>query len=148
MAKSTRHRGWREAVLAALLLSSFFMPWLYSMGKPVAAHEIRELLSGPHRLFSAFTSGTRVSHDYHLSIYLYAVPACAAVVILLVLIGRFRPWMGALAGAVALAAVYFLKGEVAAFPFHRLAAGAYLAAVAGIGLALSPVFRLGSRFHA
>jgi hypothetical protein len=144
MSKGANHRGWREAALAALMLLSFFMPWLYSMGSPVAAHQIRERLAGPHRLISAFTSGSRVSRDYRLSLFLYAVPLCAALVLALVLAGRYRPWTGVLAGGVALVAVYFLRGEAASIPFHRLAAGAYLAVASGIGLALSPMFRLGS----
>ncbi|MDB5048382.1 MAG: hypothetical protein JWO30_1453 [Fibrobacteres bacterium] len=147
MPKAAHHRGWREAALAALLLLSFFMPWLYSMGHPVAAHQIRERLAGPHRLISTFISGSRVSRDYRLSIFLYAVPFCAGLVLALVAAGKYRPWMGALAGGVALIAVYFLRGEVAGFPFHRLAAGAYLAMAAGIGLAVSPLLRLGSRFQ-
>jgi hypothetical protein len=147
MAKAARHRGWREAVLASLMLLSFFMPWLYSMGKPVAAHEIRERLAGPHRLISTFTSGTRVSRDYELSLFLYAVPAVAAIVLLLVLLGRYRPWMGFLAGATALAAFLFLRGEVQGFPFHRLASGSYVALATGAALAVSPLLRFGSRFR-
>jgi hypothetical protein len=87
-----------------------------------------------------------VSQDYRLSIFLYAVPIGGALVMALVLMGRYRPWIGALAGIAALAAVWFLRGEVASVPFHRLAAGAYLAAATGAALALSPMFRSGSRF--
>ncbi|HKP97380.1 MAG TPA: hypothetical protein VJ385_16660 [Fibrobacteria bacterium] len=140
MGKAARSRGWKEAALAALMLLSFFMPWLYSMGSPVAAHEIRERLAGPHRLLSAFTSGSRISQDYRLSAFLYAVPVAAGLVLALVLAGRYRPWMGVLAGGAGLAAFWFLRGEAAAFPFHRLAAGAYLAAASGAGLALSPLW--------
>ena len=146
MAKAARHRGWREAAIALLMLVSFFMPWLYSMGKPVAAHEIRKHLEGPHRLISHFTSGTRVSRDYELSIFLYAVPAAAAIILLLVLVGKYRPWMGFLAGSIALGAFVFLRGEVQSIPFHRLASGSYLALGAGAALAVSPLLRFGSRF--
>jgi hypothetical protein len=147
MDKTTRSRGWREAVLAAVLLLSFFMPWLYSMGAPVRAHEIRERLEGPHKLFSAFSTGSRVSRDYELSIFLYAVPVLAGLVLALVILGRYRPWMGFLAGATALAAFIFLRGEVRSFPFHRLASGSYVALATGAALALSPLLRIGSRFR-
>ena len=83
MAKTERSRGWREAVLAAVMLLSFFMPWLYSMGAPVRAHEIRERLAGPHKLLSAIKAGSRVSRDYELSIFLYAVPVLAGLVLVL-----------------------------------------------------------------
>lgn len=145
MAKNARHRGWKEAALAGLMLFSFFMPWLYSMGKPIAAHEIRERLAGPSRLISAFGAGSKVSRDYELSIFLYAIPVLAGLVLILVLIGKYRPWIGFLAGATALAAFLFLRGEVQSFPFHRLASGSYVALAAGAALALSPLLRLGSR---
>jgi hypothetical protein len=147
MAKKAQSRGWREAALAALMLLSFFMPWLYSMGTPIRAHEIRERLAGPHKLFSAFTAGSRVSRDYELSIFLYAVPAVAVLVLVLVVIGKYRPWMGFFAGATALAAFVFLRGEVQSFPFHRLASGSYMALATGAALALSPLLRIGSRFR-
>jgi hypothetical protein len=146
MVKAMRHRGWREAALAALMLVSFFMPWLYSMGTPIAAHEIRERLAGPNRLISAFSAGSRVSRDYELSMFLYAVPLLAGLVLILVLLGRYRPWIGFLAGATGLAAFLFLRGEVQTFPFHRLASGSYLALASGASLALSPLLRVGARF--
>ncbi|MDB5104695.1 MAG: hypothetical protein JWP91_2384 [Fibrobacteres bacterium] len=146
MAKANRHRGWREAGLAGLMLVSFFMPWLYSMGTPIRAHEIRERLAGPHRLISAFTTGSRVTRDYNLSLCLYAVPLVAGVILVLVLMGKYRPWMGALAGATGLAAFLFLRGEVESFPFHRMASGSYVALATGLALALSPLLRIGSRF--
>ena len=146
MSKANIHRGWREAALAALMLLSFFMPWLYSMGTPIAAHEIRERLAGPHRFLSTFTSGTRVSLDYHLSLFLYAVPFGAVLVLILVLLGRYRPWIGGVGGIAALVAVYFLHGEAAAIPFHHLARGAYLAAAVGAGLTISTLLRWGARF--
>ena len=146
MAKAKRHRGWREAGLAALMLLSFFMPWLYSMGTPIAAHEIRERLAGPHRLVSAFSAGSRVSRDYNLSLCLYAVPLLAGLVLLLVVLGKYRPWMGALAGATGLIAFWFLRGEIQTFPFHRMASGSYVALATGAALALSPLLRVGSRF--
>lgn len=145
MAGKVTHRGWKEAILAGLMLISFFMPWLYSMGQPIAAHEIRERLAGPSRLVSAFTSGSRVSRDYQLSIFLYAIPVLACLILVLVLIGKYRPWIGFLAGAAALAAFLFLRGEAQSFPFHRLASGSYLALATGAALALSPLLRLGSR---
>jgi hypothetical protein len=136
---ATRKPRWMEAALAATLLVSFFQPWFYSMGTPIAAHEIRERLAGPHRLLSAFTSGTRLSLDYRLSLFLWAVPVCAGLVLALILIRRYRPWAGFVAGAVGVVAFFFLRGEVAAFPFHRMAGGAYLALTAGAGLALTPI---------
>lgn len=146
MAKTARNRGWREAILAGLMLLSFFMPWLYSMGTPIAAHEIRERLAGPSRFISAFTSGSRVSRDYELSIFLYAIPVLAGLVLILVLLGKYRPWIGFLAGVTALAAFLFLRGEAQSFPFHRLAPGSYVALATGLALALSPLLRIGSRF--
>ena len=134
-----------EAVLAAALLVSFFLPWLHSMGKPVAAHEIRALLEGPHRLLSMFDSGSRVSTDYRLSILLWGVPATAGCVLIAIGLKRYRAWMGLAAGATALVAFFFLKGEIAAFPFHRLAGGSYLAFAAGFGLAMAPIVRAAVR---
>lgn len=133
-----------EALLAGLLLLSFFLPWLYSMGAPVAAHQIRERLAGPHRFISAFSAGSRVTRDYHLSLCLYAIPVCAASILFLIFIRRYRAWNGLLAGTVAAAAFIFLRDEVANFPFHRLATGPYLALASGLGLAVLPLFRLGS----
>jgi hypothetical protein len=146
MPQANRHRGWREAALAGLMLLSFFMPWLNSMGKPVAAHEIRDLLAGPHRLISTFASGSRVSRDYDLALWLYAIPVVAGLVVLLVILGRYRPWVGLLAGAVGLGAFLFLRGEIGDIPFHRLASGSYLALASGAALALSTLLRIGSRF--
>lgn len=145
MAKPNRRHGWPEACLAALMLASFFRPWIYSLGKPVAAHEIRERLAGPQRLVSTFIEGSRLSLDYRMSLFLYAVPIAAAVVLALVLIGRYRAWAGILSGTLAVTACWFLKGEVARFPFHRLAQGAYLAAFSGTGLMLAPLIRLTSK---
>ena len=130
------------AALAAVLLLSFFRPWLTSLGKPVSGPEIRSMLEGPHRLISLFDSGSRVSADYRLSAFLWAVPGAAACVLAAIALRRFRAWMAALAGAVAVAAFFFLKREVAGFPFHRLAWGSYLALAAGAGLLLSPLLRL------
>ena len=147
MPQVKRHRGWREAALAGLLLLlSFFMPWLYSMGTPVAAHEIRERLAGPHRLVSTFASGSKVSRDYDLALWLYAIPVVAGLVVLLVLLGRYRSWIGLTAGAVGLGCFLFLRSEVGDIPFHRLASGSYLAFASGAALALSPFLHMGSRF--
>jgi hypothetical protein len=44
-----------------------------------------------------------------------------------------------------LAAFFFLRGEVASLPFHRLAWGAYAAMGAGTGLVLAPAVRLFAR---
>ena len=131
-----------EAALAAGLSVSFFMPWIYSLGTPLRIPEIRERLAGPHRLLSAFTSGSRVSSDYRLSIWLYAIPIAAVLVLLLIGMKRYRPWMGILAGAGAVVAYFFLKGEVASFPFHKMASGARLALGTGSGLAGMGIWRL------
>ena len=130
-----------EAALAAALLVSFFKPWIYSLGTPLRIPEIRERLAGPHRLLSAFTSGSRVSADYRLSIWLYAIPIAAVLVLLLIGMNRYRGWMGALAGAGAVVAYFFLKGEVASFPFHKMAAGANLALGTGTGLVVMGIWR-------
>jgi hypothetical protein len=130
-----------EALFASLLLFSFFLPWIYSMGTPIAGYQIRERLGSAHHLVSAFSSGTRVSKDYQFTLGLYAIPLCAILLLAFLFIRRYQAWMGVLAGAITLFAFIFLKGEMANFPFHRLAPGAYLALVAGIGLALTPLFR-------
>lgn len=140
-----RRPRWMETAFASLLLLSYFLPWMHSLGTPVAAHEIRERLAGPHRLVSVFDSGSRISLDYSLARGLPAIPTCALLVLVMVLLGKYRPWAGILTGAVAVAAFVFLKSEVAGFPFHSLAAGAYMALAAGAGLALSPLVRLFSR---
>lgn len=134
-----------EALLALGLLASFFLPWLHSMGKPVAAHEIRAMLEGPHRFFSFFDSGSRVSTDYRLSVLLWAVPAAAGCVLAAIGLKRYRAWMGLAAGAIALGAFFFLKGELATFPFHHLAAGSWLAFASGFGLFMAPIVRAAAR---
>jgi len=131
-----------EASLAAALLLSYFLPWIYSLGAPVAAHGIRELLAGPNRLLSVFDSGSRVSMNYTLSAGLPAIPILAGLVLFLILVRKYTPWAGVAAGGMAVAAFFFLNGVVQAFPFHRRAAGAYLAAVSGAGLALAVGSRL------
>ena len=144
MAKTKRQPSrWVEAFLAALLLQSFFLPWLYSMGVPVAAYQIRERLAGPHRLISSFTSGSRISHDYDFAIYLYAIPLSAALILVLLFMRRYQAWMGCLAGAFSLVAFLFIRNEVGNFPFHHLAKGPYLTLVSGLGLAVVPILRWG-----
>lgn len=131
-----------EAALALGLLLSFFLPWLHSMGKPVSAPEIRGLLEGPHRFFSAFHPGSRISIDYRLSILLWTVPIAAGCILMAIGLRRYRGWMAALAGALAVGAFFFLQQEVAGFPFHRLAWGAYLALSLGAALILSALGRV------
>jgi hypothetical protein len=132
------------SLLAGLLFLSFFLPWVYSMGVPVPAHEIRDRLAGPHRLVSIFTSGSRLSRDYSLALYLYAIPIWAMVLLMLLFLRRYQAWAAFLAGAITVCAFIFLRGEVDNYPMHRLAAGAYLALASGLGLAVLPLFRLGS----
>lgn len=139
-ATTLRHRG-TEALLALGLFLSFFAPWLRSMGKPVAGPEIRVLLEAPHRLVSLFHAHSRVSVDYRLSLFLWAVPIAAGLVLLAIAIRRYRGWMGLAAGCVAVAAFIYLKRELAGFPFHELAWGAYAALAAGAALSLSPLLR-------
>ena len=146
MSRKTAKTGRKtEALLAAGMLLSFFTPWLYSLGAPVMAHEIRERLAGPHKFLSAFTRNSRISEDYRMSIFLYAVPSAAALVLILIGLRRYRPWIGALAGAAGLAAFFFLRGEIATLPFHRLAWGAYAAMGTGVGLVVSPAVRIITR---
>ena len=143
-ATSIRHRG-TEALLALGLLLSFFAPWLHSLGKPVAGPEIRKLLEAPHRLVSIFNHGSRVSTDYRLSLFLWAVPIAAGLVLIAIALGRYRSWIGLLAGCVAVASFFYLKRELAGFPFHHLAWGSYAALTAGVGLSLSPLLRFPPR---
>lgn len=142
MTRTTSHQARKtEALLAAGMLLSFFAPWLYSLGAPIRAHEIRERLAGPHKLLSVFTADSRISENYRMSIFLYAVPLASALVLILIGMRRYRPWIGALAGASGVAAFLFLRGEVAALPFHRLAWGAYAAMGAGAGLLAAPAVK-------
>ncbi len=144
MAKKKREPSrWVEAFLSALLLLSFFLPWLYSMGVPVAAYQIRERLAGPHRLISTFTSSARISHDYDFAIYLYVIPLCATLILALLFMRRYQAWMGCLAGVFSLVAFLFIRNEVGNFPFHHLAKGPYLTLVSGLSLAVVPIFRWG-----
>lgn len=146
MVKGARFRiQWLEVPLAAALLLSYFLPWIYSLGSPVAAHAIRERLAGPNRLVSAFAADSRISMNYTLSAGLHAIPILAGLILFLFLTRKYTPWAGAAAGCLAVIAFVFLKGEVEDFPFHRLAAGAYLAAASGAGLALAAGIRLFSR---
>ncbi len=131
-----------EAVLALGLLLSFFLPWLRSMGKPVSAPEIRGLLEGPHRFFSAFHPGSRISIDYRLSLLLWMIPVAAGCILMAIALRRYRGWMAALAGGLAMAAFFFLRNEVEGFPFHRLAWGAYLALGLGAALVFSALWRI------
>jgi len=130
-----------DAALALGLMLSFFLPWLHSMGKPVSGPEIHGLLEGPHRFFSAFHPDSRISIDYRLSVLLWAVPVAGGCLLLAMLLRRYRGWMAAPAGGLALAAVFFLQNEVAGFPFHRLAWGSYLAASLGAALIFSALWR-------
>jgi hypothetical protein len=134
-----------EAALALGLFLSFFSPWLRSMGNPVSAPEIRDLLAGPHRFLSSFHAGSRISADYRLSVFLWAVPIAAAGILIAIALRRYHNWMAAAAGGLAVAAFYFLRHEVAGFPFHRLAWGSYLALGLGIALLVSALGRILSR---
>jgi hypothetical protein len=138
--KPVRHRG-TEALLALALLLSFFAPWLRSLGKPVAGPEIRDLLEGPHRLVSLFNPHSRVSADYRLSLMLWAVPIAAGLVLIAIGLGRYRGWMGLLAGCVTVVSFIYLKRELSGFPFHHLAWGAYASLSAGVALSVSPLLR-------
>ncbi|MBW8886946.1 MAG: hypothetical protein JF616_04225 [Fibrobacteres bacterium] len=131
-----------EAALALGLLLSFFLPWLRSMGKPVSAPEIRGLLEGPHRFFSSFHAGSRVSIDYRLSLLLWTVPIAAGCILMAIALRRYRGWMAVVAGSLAAAAFFFLQHEVEGFPFHRLAWGAYLALGLGAALLFSALWRI------
>jgi len=141
-----------DGALAAVLLYSFFRPWLSFLGSPVAAHRIRETLQGPHRLASAFTRDAQVSSDYALSLWLWAVPAAAALVLVLGAMRGAGPGARALAGfaagAVAVAAFLFLRARLAAYPFQRLESGAWLAFACGLGLLLVAAVRAGMRLRA
>jgi hypothetical protein len=130
-----------EALSALILAGAFFAPWVISLGKPISGPEIRAMLEAPHRLISIFSAHSRVSADYRLSPLLWAVPVAAGLVLLAIALRRYRAWMGLLAGGAALFAYLFLRREIAAFPMHHLAWGAYLALAAGIGLLASPVLR-------
>jgi hypothetical protein len=131
-----------EGALALGLLLSFFLPWLHAMGKPVSGPEIRGLLEGPHRFFSAFHPGSRISIDYRLSLLLWTIPVAAACILVAIGLRRYRGWMAALAGGLTVAAFFFLQQEVAGFPFHRLAWGSYLALTLGSALILSSLGRV------
>jgi hypothetical protein len=134
-----------EAILALGLFLSFFSPWLRSMGNAVSAPEIRDLLSGPHRFLSSFHAGARISADYRLSLFLWAVPIAAAGILIAIASRRYRNWMAAAAGGLAVVAFAFLRHEVEAFPFHTLAWGAYLALILGIALLACSLGRILSR---
>lgn len=134
-----------EAALALGLLAGFFFPWLRSLGNPVSAPEIRDLLAGPHRLLSSFHAGSRISTDYRLSLFLWAVPMAAAGILIAIALRRYRDWMSVAAGGLAVTAFFFLRHEVEGFPFHRLAWGSYLALALGIALVVSALGRILSR---
>lgn len=139
---------WGEAVSAALLLWSCFLPWLFVMGAPVAAHGIREQLEGPHRLASFFTAHARVSFDYSLSLWLRALPFAAALALAAALWRRSGgPFWAATAagiacGAGALVAFFYLRSEAVTWPFVHLGYGARLAAWTGTSLAAASASRL------
>jgi hypothetical protein len=134
-----------EAALALGLLFSFFLPWLHSMGQPVSGPGIRDLLAGPHRLVSLFNSASRISADYRLSLFLWAVPLAAGCILMAIAFRRYRAWMAVLAGGLAVAAFFFLRHEIEGYPFHRLAWGSYLALTIGIALAMAPFLRMRAR---
>lgn len=148
--RKTRPLPWLDAALALSLLGSFFLPWLSFLGTPVAAHEIRDRLRGPHRLLSAFTEGSRVSLDYNLSLFLWAVPLAAALAVAACLFRRARPWsapLAAIAGLAGIAAFLFLRLELRGYPFQRLEEGAWAALGAGIGLLAVSAARIGHSFR-
>lgn len=148
--RKTRPLRWLDATLASILLGSFFLPWLSFLGTPVAAHEIRERLRGPHRLISAFTESSQVSLDYTLSLFLWAVPLAAALVLVASLLPRLREasigsaCLAGVAGLAGTAAFLFLRIELRSYPFQRLEEGAWLALIAGIALIAVSAVRLGT----
>lgn len=140
-----------DGALAAVLFFSFFRPWLSVLGSPVAGHRIRETLQGPHRLVSAFTRDAQVSSDFALSLYLWAVPAAAALVLVVGLLRgagpKARAAAGFAAGCVAVAAFLFLRVRLAGYPFQRMESGAWLSLSAGVGLLLVAAIRAGMRLR-
>lgn len=151
--RKTRPLRWLDASLALTLLGSFFLPWLSFLGTPVAAHEIRERLRGPHKLISVFTRDSQVSLDYTLSLFLWAVPVAAALVLATCLWprpGRAQAWsalMAAVAGLAGITAFLFLRIELRSYPFQRLEHGAWVALIAGIGLLAVAGIRFGLAFR-
>lgn len=123
-----------EGALAAAVLYAWTLPWLAFLGSPVRPGEIRERLRGPHRIVSAFTSDSRISLDYALSAWLWAVPCAACIALAFRLLRRRTAWPALAAGAAAVSAFLFLRIRLRAYPFQRLEDGAWLVLAAGIGL--------------
>jgi hypothetical protein len=147
-------KGWTrplrllEGALAASVLYAWTRPWLAFMGSPVLPVEIRERLSGPHKLVSAFTSDSQVSLDYALSAWLWVVPCAAGIALGCRLLGMKAAMPALAAGAAAVSAFLFLRIQLRSYPFQRLEDGAWITFAAGIGLLAIGLLRMAAESRA
>lgn len=99
---------------SAILLASFFLPWINFMGTPVAGFRIREIWSvGP---------------------YLWAIPVVALVAILVELSGRKSAGIGQLAGALPFVFLAIAIYQFGADLFKGLAVGGWMTLISAVFL--------------
>jgi len=143
MVKKIRQKSFNlEFALSVLLLISFFRPWLYSLGAPVAAYQIRDHLEGPSKLVSFFSKNSDLVRDYNLSWCIYFMPGFTVLTLVLILAKMYHSIVGLITGAAAIVAFLFLRHELPKFPFHHLVSGSYLALGLGIALVSISLLRL------
>lgn len=140
--KIPSHRFNLEFMASVILVVSFFRPWLYSLGAPIAGYQIRERLMGPAKLVSFFNNHNDLVRDYQISWCLYLVPALACLTIIASFTRLYHAMLGLATGIASILAFFFLKHELDKFPLHRLASGAYLALWMGIFLIFISWLRL------
>jgi|GEM_PF-4617893 len=110
-------------ICAVALIAVFFQPWVRGPGGGISAPRLRENLEGTHHFLSVFKKKNRVSHNYAIAPWLWAIPGTAGVTLVAAAIPIFPLWPGFLAGGAAIGASRYLQAEVERIPFHRAAEG-------------------------
>ncbi len=130
------------ALCAAGVIAAFFQPWVKGPGGPVSAPHLRETLEGPHKLLSLFKQDNRVSLNYRLAPYLWALPASAGMTLVLTLIPGGPALPALVTGGVAWVSTAYFQSEVRQMPFHREGPGVGLTQRLGYLLLLFSVLRI------
>lgn len=130
------------ALCAAGVIAAFFQPWVKGPGGPVSAPHLREVLEGPHKLLSLFNQDNRVSLNYRLAPYLWALPVSAGTTMVLTLIPGGPALPALVTGGVAWVSSAYFRSEVRQMPFHREGPGVGMTQRLGMLLLLFGVLRL------
>jgi hypothetical protein len=68
-------------ICSIALIMAFYQPWVMGPGGGINAPDLREALHGPHTFLSLFTHDSKVSRNYRLAPWLWAIPASAGVTV-------------------------------------------------------------------